>query len=108
MLLEQSLGALLELLRTDFFRSHALWNDERAAGDLPEPLCKALCVDDEVEVALQVNGKVRAKLVIAVDLNKEEIEKMALTNEKVSSEIEGKTVRKVIVVPNRMVNIVVS
>ena len=61
-LLEQSLGALLELLRTDFFRSHALWNDERAAGDLPEPLCKDLCVDDvalnDVQVVVFTEGRV--------------------------------------------------
>ena len=65
-------------------------------------------VEDEIEVIFQVNGKVKAKVVVARDLSKEELETVAMNNEQVKANIEGKTIRKVIAVPNKLVNIVAN
>ena len=65
-------------------------------------------VEDEIEVIFQVNGKLKAKAVIAAGLNKEELEATALENDQVKTAIEGKTIRKVIAVPNKLVNIVAN
>lgn len=66
---------------------------------------KAL-VKDEVELVLQVNGKLRSKLVMPVTASKDEIEKLALADEKVQAFLEGRTPKKVIVVPGKLVNVV--
>lgn len=63
---------------------------------------------DELEIVVQVNGKVRAKLSVAVDADKETLEAAALAEENVMRFIEEKTVRKVIVVPGKLVNIVAN
>ena len=63
-------------------------------------------VEDEVEIVVQVMGKVRAKLTMKKDASKEEMEQLAL--EAIKEQIEGKTVRKVIVVPGKLVNIVAN
>ncbi|WP_432352300.1 leucine--tRNA ligase [Sporosarcina sp. A2] len=63
-------------------------------------------VDDSVEIAVQINGKVRAKLVVDKDITKEELEKVALANEDVQKWIDGKELKKVIAIPGRLVNIV--
>lgn len=68
---------------------------------------KAL-VKNEYELAVQVNSKIRTKIIVPNDMSKKEIEKIALDNEDVKKHIKGKTVRKVIVIPNRLVNIVVG
>ncbi|KAA0957997.1 leucine--tRNA ligase [Planococcus kocurii] len=65
-------------------------------------------VDDEVEVVVQVNGKVKTKLTIAKDSSKEQLETAALADEQVQKATEGKQVRKVIVIPGKLVNIVVG
>lgn len=65
-------------------------------------------VEDEIEIVVQVNGKVKAKLVIPKDANKEQMEELARADEKVGEAIEGKTVRKVIAVPGKLVNIVAN
>ncbi|MER1958467.1 MAG: leucine--tRNA ligase [Solibacillus sp.] len=65
-------------------------------------------VDDEIEVVVQVLGKVRAKVTVAKDVSKEELEKVALEDSKVQEFIEGKTIVKVIVIPGKLVNIVVK
>ncbi|MBO9130900.1 leucine--tRNA ligase [Bacillus sp. 165] len=69
---------------------------------------EAKLVEDEVEIVVQINGKVKAKLSVAKDATKEHIEQVALENEKVKGQIEGKTVRKVIAVPGKLVNIVAN
>ena len=63
---------------------------------------------DELEIVVQVNGKVRAKLSVAVDADKETLEAAALAEENVMRFIEEKTVRKVIVVPGKLVNVVAN
>lgn len=65
-------------------------------------------VEDEVEIVVQVLGKVRAKITVAKDITKEELEKVALADEKVQEFIAGKDVAKVIVIPGKLVNIVVK
>ena len=65
-------------------------------------------VVDEVEVAVQVNGKVRDKLTVSVSLSKEELEAAAKALPRVQEFTEGKTVVKVIVVPKKLINIVVK
>ncbi len=68
----------------------------------------AKLIEDEVEIVVQVNGKVRDKMFVANDATNDEVEKLALASEKVKSFIEGLTVRKVIVVPGRLVNVVAN
>ncbi|MEQ8266134.1 MAG: leucine--tRNA ligase [Parvibaculum sp.] len=68
---------------------------------------KALVVEDSVTIAVQVNGKRRDELTIARDADRETVERTALALEKVEKAIDGKPVRKVIVVPGKIVNIVV-
>ena len=63
-------------------------------------------VDDEVEIVVQVNGKVRAKLMVAKDATREDLEQIALADETVKEQIDGKDVKKVIAVPGKLVNIV--
>lgn len=67
---------------------------------------EALLVDDEVEIVVQVNGKLRAKMKIAKDTSKEEMQEIALSNDNVKASIEGKDIMKVIAVPQKLVNIV--
>ena len=68
---------------------------------------KAL-VKDEIEIVVQINGKVKEKLNVANNLGREELEKAALDNPKVQALTDGKTVVKVIAVPNKLINIVVK
>lgn len=69
---------------------------------------ESLLVDNEVEIVIQVNGKLKDKVKISKDLSKEEMEQVALDNEKVQAAIEGKTIRKVIAVPQKLINIVAN
>ena len=69
---------------------------------------EAKLVVNEVEIAVQVNGKLRATIKAKLNESKEELEKAALTNENVQRFIDGLTIRRVIVVPNKIVNIVAS
>jgi leucyl-tRNA synthetase len=67
-----------------------------------------LTVSDEVDVAIQVNGKVRGAVQVVRGTSKEELEKMALALENVKKHIEGKNIVKIIVVPGKIVNIVIK
>jgi leucyl-tRNA synthetase len=69
---------------------------------------EAKLVEDEVEIVVQVNGKVRAKLSISANASKEEMEEIAMSDKSIQQQIEGKTVRKVIAVPGKLVNIVAN
>jgi leucyl-tRNA synthetase len=68
----------------------------------------AMLVEDEVTLPIQVNGKRRSELSAPKDISKEDAETLALADEAVQRAIDGKTVRKVIVVPGRIINIVAS
>ena len=63
-------------------------------------------VDDTVEIAVQINGKVRARIEVAKDSSKEELEQLALEDEKVKTFLDRKEVHKIIGIPGRLVNIV--
>lgn len=65
-------------------------------------------VEDEVQVVFQINGKVRSKNQASKTISKEDLENMALTDERIKELLEGKTIRKVIVVPGKLVNIVAN
>ena len=65
-------------------------------------------VDDEIEIVIQINGKMRAKLQVPAGITKEEMEKIVMENGKVQEQIDGKTIRKVIAVPGKLVNIVAN
>ena len=69
---------------------------------------RAAIVEDEVEIVLQINGKVRDKLTVPADMKPQEMEKLALAQPKVVELTAGKTIVKVICVPKKLVNIVVK
>ena len=69
---------------------------------------EALTIDEQVEIVIQVNGKLITRLDIDVNLDKEVVEELTLSNDAVKEAIQNKTIRKVIVVPNRLVNIVAN
>ncbi len=68
----------------------------------------ALAKEDEVEMAVQVNGKIRARITVPADADEEQIKAVALADEKVQAAIDGKEIVKVLVVKGRLVNIVVK
>ncbi len=67
---------------------------------------EALCKDDTIEIVVQINGKVKAKLNIEVDADQESVIAMAMEEEAVKAAVEGKNIVKQIYVPNKLVNIV--
>ena len=69
---------------------------------------KANWLKDEIEIVVQIKGKVRAKLMVAKESFTRRIARIALADEKVKAEIDGKEIVKVIAVPNKLVNIVVN
>ncbi|MDB4502121.1 leucine--tRNA ligase [Akkermansiaceae bacterium] len=71
-------------------------------------LDESLLVESEIQLIVQVNGKLRARIMVPADISKEDAEKQALAEENVQSFIDGKTIRKVIVVPGKLVNIVAN
>ena len=92
--------------------SHVLWQQMGHAGaviDAPWPTVddRAL-VRDTIDMVVQVNGKVRAKLSVPADIPQAEIESLALNEDNVQRFTDGLTVRKVIVVPKKLVNIVAN
>jgi leucyl-tRNA synthetase len=86
----------------------ALGQKELLCDALWPKVDKAALVQDEVEMVVQVNGKLRAKITVAVDAEKADIEALALADENVVKFTNGFTIRKVIVVPKRLINVVVS
>ena len=71
-------------------------------------LDESLLVESEIQLIVQVNGKLRARIQVPADVSKEDAEKAALADENVTAHTNGKTVRKVIVVPGKLVNIVAN
>jgi leucyl-tRNA synthetase len=65
-------------------------------------------IEDEKVIVIQVNGKVRGKVTVAADAGEEEVREAALAEENVVRFTSGKTVRKVVVIPGRLVNVVVA
>ncbi|MTD38297.1 leucine--tRNA ligase [Erwinia sp. CPCC 100877] len=89
-----------------------LWSilgHDESLTNAPWPIYdEAALIEEEIEVVFQVNGKVRAKLNVARGITKQELEEKALAAAEIQTFIEGKTVRKVIVVPDKLVNIVAN
>ncbi|MFE7418412.1 leucine--tRNA ligase [Rhodococcus sp. NPDC057529] len=87
-----------------------LWSrlgHEKSLAHGPFPVAEEKwLVEDTVEYPIQVNGKVRSRVTVAADAPREEIEKIALADDKIVALLDGKDPRKVIVVPGKMVNIV--
>lgn len=71
-------------------------------------LDESLLVESEIQLIVQVNGKLRARIQVPADVSKEDAEKAALADENVTAHTDGKTVRKVVVVPGKLVNIVAN
>jgi len=92
--------------------SHELWqalgHDDAVVNVAWPEIDESALVQDKVELMVQVNGKLRSKISVAADATKESIEALALADENVQKFIEGKEIRKVIVVPGRLINIVVA
>ena len=91
---------------------HALWQQLGQSGDVeysgwPQADAAAL-VEDEKLIVVQVNGKLRAKLTVAADASEDSVKALALAEENVKAFTDGKTVRKVIYVPGKLVNIVAN
>jgi leucyl-tRNA synthetase len=82
-----------------------------APGDITEQRWptydERLLVEDEIEIVIQINGKVRDRMKMSIHATEQELKTAALSNPKIQDRIAGKTVRKVIVVPKKLVNIVV-
>jgi leucyl-tRNA synthetase len=90
---------------------HGLWGDLGYAGDIggaPWPAVDAQALEtDEIELVLQVNGKLRGHILVPKSAGREQIEQLALAHEAVLRFAEGRPVKKVVVVPGRLVNVVV-
>ncbi|MEO8332142.1 MAG: leucine--tRNA ligase [Gallionella sp.] len=90
--------------------AHTLWKelgygDDILAADWPEPLDDAL-VQDEIELVIQVNGKLRGNIRVAKDADKAMLEQLAIAHEAVHKHLAGATPKKIIIVPGRLINIV--
>jgi leucyl-tRNA synthetase len=112
-LLREGMGIILRLLAPIAPHvSHALWRELGFGEDILQAGWPAVdetaLVSDTIEYVVQVNGKMRGKVEVASDADKAAIEAGALENENVVRFTEGLTVRKVIVVPNKLVNIVAN
>ncbi|MBZ5511385.1 MAG: leucine--tRNA ligase [Acidobacteriia bacterium] len=94
------------------FLSHELWEMLGEKGSLlrhPWPQYDpALAREEQVEIVVQVNGKIRARLLVAADAGEEDVRQLALNDPKVLSSLDGKKILKAIVVPHKLVNIVVK
>ncbi len=109
--LHEGLGIVLRLLGPIAPHvSHHLWRelgygDDILTADWPQPDENVL-KQESIQYVIQVNGKVRAKIQVPVDADKSKVEEIALCNDNVQKFVGDATVRKVIVVPNKLVSIV--
>ncbi|HCW82813.1 MAG TPA: leucine--tRNA ligase [Rhodobacteraceae bacterium] len=87
-----------------------IWAHQLGEGliiDAPWPVAdEAMLVENSVTMPIQINGKRRAEITVPTDMSKEEVEKVALSDEAVLRSLDGATPKKVIVVPGRIVNVV--
>ena len=91
---------------------HQLWQElgfSDAVIDAPWPVADPLAMtQSEIELVIQVNGKLRAKIRVPADADKSTVENIALKEDNVARHLDGKSVRKVIVVPGKLVNVVAN
>ncbi|HZM09279.1 MAG TPA: class I tRNA ligase family protein, partial [Candidatus Limnocylindrales bacterium] len=94
------------------YLAHELWEMLGETSELlraPWPQYdSALAKEEEVEIAIQVNGKIRSRITIPADAEEAQVRELALADEKVKAAIAGKEVVKVLVVKGRLVNIAVK
>ncbi len=113
LVVQEGLSILLRLLSPICpHLTHALWvelgyGDDILSAPWPEPLEAALA-QDEIELVIQVNGKLRASITVAKDADRANIEQLVLSHAGVQKYLEGVSVKKVIVVPGKLVNVVVG
>jgi leucyl-tRNA synthetase len=92
--------------------SSELWNQLKSPGDITSQTWPAydpqFLVEDEIEIVLQVNGKVRDRIRVALDASNEQLEAAARANDKVRNAVGSLTIRKVVVVPKKLVNVVAA
>jgi leucyl-tRNA synthetase len=93
------------------YLAHELWETLGEKGGLlraPWPKYDpALAKEDEIEIPVQVNGKLRSRLLVPAGANEEFVRERAMADEKVRAAMNGKQVAKVILVPGKLVNIVI-
>jgi len=93
------------------YLAHELWEMTGEKGNLlkaPWPKYDpALAAEDEIEIPVQVNGKLRGLVVVPADATDDQVKQAAHADEKVKAAVKGKQIVKVIVVPKKLVNIVV-
>ncbi len=111
-LMEEELGVVIRMLSPIIPHvCHCLWQQLGYSGDIADAqwpqVDESARVRQQLELVVQVNGKVRGKVSVAADISKDDAEAAALANDNVARFIDGKPVRKVIVVPGKLVNIVV-
>jgi len=91
---------------------HHLWaalgNKEAMIDVLWPKVDESALIQEDVQLVVQVNGKLRAKIMAPLDAESQSIQEMALAEEKVARFTEGKTILKFIIVPNKLVNVVVK
>ncbi|MGB8885665.1 MAG: leucine--tRNA ligase [Candidatus Korobacteraceae bacterium] len=94
------------------YLAHELWETLGETSELlrePWPQYDpALAKAEEVEIGIQVNGKIRSRIIVAADASDDQVRELALTDEKIKAAIEGKEIVKVLVVKGRLVNIAVK
>src|SRR5258708_26174226 len=111
-LLDEGMGILLRLLAPITPHvAQTLWRELGYGADIldaPWPVVdEAALVQDEIDLVLQVNGKLRGNIRVARTADRAAIERLAVENPNAQKHIAGQTVKKVVVVPGRLVNIVV-
>jgi len=91
---------------------HHLWaalgNKEAMIDTLWPKVDESALIQEDVQLVVQVNGKLRSKLVVPLDAKSQSLQEMVLAEEKVAKFTEGKTILKFVIVPNKLVNIVVK
>ena len=112
-LMQEALSAVTRLLYPIIpHTSFSLWNELGNTGAIEDVLWpevdESALVEDSKLIIVQVNGKLRAKITVAADASKEAVEATGMTEEGVVKHTEGKTVRKVIYVPGKLLNIVAN
>ncbi len=113
---KRQLSEKLTLLLAPFapYAAQDLWDQLNGNGSGPvfrqpwPPFDPDLAKEDLAEIPIQVNGKLRGHIYAPFGTNRDELERMALANERVKPFIEGKSIVKIVVVPDRLVNIVVK
>ena len=89
-----------------------LWQQLKSPGEITNQMWPAydenFLIEDEIDIVLQVNGKVRDRIRMPLDSTSEQLEAAARANEKVRNAVGAQTIRKVVVVPNKLVNVVAA